>query len=208
MFAPARDDFIRRLPETFLESPLIDRFHGIIPGWEIPPFETDQQAVGLGLKADYFAEVCHALRSASHLSQGVRSKLGLSGGKRDCTAIERMACGLAKLLLISPDDPRFDELVIRPAEEFGGWCERNSMRSMGRGMRRNCRSRDSTWSRRPRPGLAESASTTCLRRSARAAWPVSIGRWTPAREPWWRSRRSAPEGASLDEAAIRREMDI
>ena len=118
VFVPARTDFIRRLPDTFLESPLIDRFHGIIPGWEIPPFETEQQAVGLGLKADYFAEVCHALRSASHLSQAVRSKLGLSGGKRDCTAIERMACGLAKLLLINPDSPRFDELVIRPAEEL------------------------------------------------------------------------------------------
>jgi hypothetical protein len=118
MFAPARPDFIRRLPETFLESPLVDRFHGIIPGWEIPPFETEQQAVGLGLKADYFAEVCHALRSASALSQGVRSKLGLSGGKRDCTAVERMACGLAKLLLISPESPRFEELVIWPAEEL------------------------------------------------------------------------------------------
>ena len=105
-------------PDTFLESPLVDRFHGIIPGWEIPPFETEQQAVGLGLKADYFAEVCHALRSASHLSQGVRSKLGLSGGKRDCTAVERLACGLAKLLLVNPDNPRFEELVMRPAEEL------------------------------------------------------------------------------------------
>ncbi len=48
MFAPARPDFIRRLPELFLESPLVDRFHGIIPGWEIPPFETEQQANGWG----------------------------------------------------------------------------------------------------------------------------------------------------------------
>lgn len=117
-FLPARSDFIRRLPEVFLESPLLDRFHGIIPGWEIPPFSTDQQARGFGLKADFFAEVCHALRSASHLSQKVRAKLRLSGGKRDCTAVERLASGLSKLLLIDPEHERFDELVVQPAREL------------------------------------------------------------------------------------------
>src|SRR5262249_52577052 len=49
-FLPARSDYIRRLPAVFLESPLLDRFHGIIPGWEIPPFQTEQQASGFGLK--------------------------------------------------------------------------------------------------------------------------------------------------------------
>ena len=117
-FVPARSDFIRRLPEVFLESPLLDRFHGIIPGWEIPPFSTDQQARGFGLKADFFAEVCHALRSASHLSQRVRAKLRLSGGKRDCTAVERLAGGLSKLLLIGPDHERFNDLVVQPAREL------------------------------------------------------------------------------------------
>lgn len=117
-FRPSRIDFIRKLPEIFLESPLLDRFHGIIPGWEIPAFETNQQANGYGLKADFFAEVCHALRSASNLSQEVRAKLRLSGGKRDCTAVERMASGLAKLLLISPDHQRFEELVVQPAKEM------------------------------------------------------------------------------------------
>lgn len=117
-YFPRRKDYIRRLPDILLESPLVDRFHGIIPGWKIPPFETTQQAQGYGLKADYFAEVCHALRSASDIAQTVRARLRLSGGKRDCTAIERLACGLAKLLLIGPDDPRFEDLVVRPAEEM------------------------------------------------------------------------------------------
>ena len=117
-FAPERSDYIRRLPEVFLESPLLDRFHGIIPGWEIPKFSTEHQACGYGLKADYFAEVCHALRSAAHLSHSVRARLDLSGGKRDCTAVERLACGLSKLLLIDPDHPRFDELVVEPAKRM------------------------------------------------------------------------------------------
>ena len=117
-FVPARNDFIRRLPEVFLESPLIDRFHGIIPGWEIPSFGTNQQARGFGLKADFFAEVCHALRSASTFSQKVRANLRLSGGKRDCTAVERLASGLSKLLLIGPEHSRFRELVVEPAFEL------------------------------------------------------------------------------------------
>jgi ATP-dependent Lon protease len=117
-FVAAKRDYIRKLPEVFQESPLLDRFHGILPGWNIPPFEVEQQANGLGLKADYFAEVCHALRSASDIAQNVRAKLRLSGNKRDCTAVERLACGLAKLLLLSPNDPEFEELVIAPAEEM------------------------------------------------------------------------------------------
>ncbi len=119
-YLPRRKDYYpARLPDVFpSRSPLVDRFHGIIPGWKIPPFETTQQAQGYGLKADYFAEVCHALRAASDLAQTIRARLRLSGGKRDCTAIERLACGLAKLLLIGPEDSRFEELVVRPAEEM------------------------------------------------------------------------------------------
>ena len=117
-YLPRRSDYIRKLPDVFLESPLVDRFHGIIPGWKIPPFETTQQASGYGLKADYFAEVCHALRSAADVAQSIRARLRLSGGKRDCTAIERLACGLAKLLLVDADHPRFQELVVHPAEEM------------------------------------------------------------------------------------------
>ena len=197
MFAPARADFIRRLPETFLESPLVDRFHGIIPGWEIPPFETEQQAVGLGLKADYFAEVCHALRSASHLSQGVRSKLGLSGGKRDCTAVERMACGLAKLLLISPDNPRFEELVIRPAEELRRLVRTQLHALDAQGYAPELQIR--------RFGAVAPAATGAGQdrqvRSAggnRQGWHglrVS-GTGHRAREPSWRSRRSVPNKPS------------
>ena len=117
-YLPQRSDFIRRLPSVFLESPLVDRFHGIIPGWMIPPFNTEQQASGWGLKSDYFAEVCHALRFASDISQRVRARLGLSGYKRDCTAVERLACGLSKLLLIDTSHPRFDELIMKPAMEL------------------------------------------------------------------------------------------
>ena len=74
VFLPLERDFIRKLPDVFLESPLVDRFHGILPGWKIPPFETTQQAQGMGLKADYFGEVCHARgRLRTLLSESVRA---------------------------------------------------------------------------------------------------------------------------------------
>lgn len=116
---PRRKDYITKLPEMFQQSPLIDRFHGIIPGWKIPPFNAEQQACGWGLKSDYFAAVCHELRRTTEMSQSVRSRLGISSGyKRDQTAIERTACALAKLLMIQPNDPEFDEFVVKPAMEL------------------------------------------------------------------------------------------
>jgi ATP-dependent Lon protease len=116
---PRRSDYIRKLPEMFQQSPLLDRFHGIIPGWKIPPFNSEQQAVGWGLKSDYFAAICHELRRASGIAQKVRPRLGISSGyKRDRTAIERTACALAKLLLIDVDDPDFEHFIVRPAMEL------------------------------------------------------------------------------------------
>jgi len=116
---PLRNDYIRKLPELFQQSPLIDRFHGIIPGWKIPRFKSEQQAMGWGLKSDYFAAICHELRRANDIAQKVRPHLGISSGdKRDRTAIERTACALAKILLIDVNDPDFEHFVVRPAMEL------------------------------------------------------------------------------------------
>ena len=208
-FMPMRRDYIRRLPDILLESPLVDRFHGIIPGWKIPPFETTQQAQGYGLKADYFAEVCHALRSASDISQNVRARLRLSGGKRDCTAIERLACGLAKLLLIGPDDEQFEELVVRPAEEM-----RKNVRSQlheldphGYGPELLSTRLDSS----------RSTATNVLNRLAHYDLLEEIGRGGFAKVFKGIDTRTGTivavkmattDGKSDDERAIRREMDI
>jgi len=113
---PLKSDYIRKLPEMFQQSPLLDRFHGIIPGWEIPRFKSEQQATGWGLKSDYFAAICHELRHANDIAQRVRPHLGISSGdKRDRTAIERTACALAKILLIDVNDPDFEKFVVEPA---------------------------------------------------------------------------------------------
>ena len=118
LFIPRRKDFIRKLPTLFHESPLIDRFHGILPGWKIPPFNTEQIAQGYGLKADFFSQVCHKLRKSSLFTQKVSSKLALSGYKRDCTAVERLAAGLSKILLLDPDEAEFKDYILKPAMEM------------------------------------------------------------------------------------------
>jgi len=208
MFAPARPDFIRRLPELFLESPLVDRFHGIIPGWEIPPFETDQQANGLGLKADYFAEVCHAMRSAPQLSQGVRAKLRLSGAKRDCTAIERLACGLAKLLLIEPDHPRFEELVVRPAAELRRLVrtQLHALDPQGYSPELQITRLDSAI--RKGTTLGRVSHFELLEEIGQGGM-ASVYRGLDVRDGTVVAvKRVRTEGAALDEAAIRREIDI
>ena len=91
-----------------------------------PPFETTQQAQGYGLKADYFAEVCHALRSASDLAQTIPAALPALRRQRDCTAIERLACGLAKL-------PSSDRKTL--ASRNSSSARRRKMRATARG---NC----------------------------------------------------------------------
>ena len=53
---PLREDYIRHLPDMFHDDALMDRFHGIIPGWEIPRFATNMAAQGVGIKADVFGE--------------------------------------------------------------------------------------------------------------------------------------------------------
>lgn len=207
-FLPARSDYIRRLPAVFLESPLLDRFHGIIPGWEIPPFQTEQQASGFGLKADYFAEVCHALRSATSISQAVRSKMRFSGGKRDCTGVERIACALAKLLLIEPDHPRFEELVIRPALELRRLVRTQLHAVDPQGFQPNLEI--------TRIGQAGSPERPAERFSHYELLD-EIGRGGMARV--YRGldvqtgtivaiKKVATDGAAIDEAAMRREIDI
>lgn len=207
-FVPARPDYIRRLPEVFLESPLLDRFHGIIPGWEIPPFEVEQQADGLGLKADYFAEICHSMRSASHLAQEVRAKLRLSGGKRDCTAIERLACGLAKLLLIGPNAPGFDECVVAPAEEMRRLVRTQLHALDAEGYEPGLQIVRLKVSGKSSTGLGRISRYELLEEIARGGMAIVYKGLDTDTGTIVAIKKVPTEGAEIDEAALRREMDI
>ena len=53
---------VANISEVFGESATLDRFHGFIPGWEIPRMTTGMIAKGWAINTEYFAEVMHALR--------------------------------------------------------------------------------------------------------------------------------------------------
>jgi ATP-dependent Lon protease len=114
--SPKRRDYIRHLPQMFHDSALMDRFHGIIAGWEIPRFTTDSAAQGLGIKADVFGEYLHQLRLVSHIEFPFGECPALKGDTRDVKAVTRLASALSKLLLINPNHEDYEEYVLNPAK--------------------------------------------------------------------------------------------
>jgi ATP-dependent Lon protease len=115
---PRRYDYIKHLPPMFHDSALIDRFHGIIAGWEIPRFTTESAALGVGIKADIFGEYLHQLRIVSHDDFPFGQCPQLKGDSRDVKAVTRLASGLSKLLLLNPEDADFENYVLKPAKEL------------------------------------------------------------------------------------------
>ncbi len=115
---PRQSDYIRHLPEMFHDDALMDRFHGIIPGWKIPRFTTESAAQGFGIKADVFGEYLHQIRTVSHHEFPFGVCSSLKGDIRDVTAVTRLASALSKLLLINPDHADYEEYVLNPAKEL------------------------------------------------------------------------------------------
>lgn len=114
--SPKQNDYIRHLPEMFHESALLDRFHGIIPGWKIPKFSSDSPAQGFGIKADVFGEYLHQLRTVSYVEFPFGNPPELKGNYiRDVNAVRRLVSALSKLLLLNPEHPDYQEYVLNPA---------------------------------------------------------------------------------------------
>jgi len=115
---PRQADYIRHLPEMFHDDALIDRFHGIIPGWEIPRFTTEHAAKGFGMKADVFGQYLHQLRKVGPSTFPYGKPLTLEGDSRDVKAVTRLCTALSKLLLLNPEDNDYNEFVYEPALEL------------------------------------------------------------------------------------------
>lgn len=117
---PRREDYIKELPDMFHDSALLDRFHGILPGWEIPRFETSSAAKGFGFKADVFGEYAHQIRHATTQEFDYGKVPELKGDIRDVNAIKKLASALSKLLMLNPDHVDYDEFVLEPAKSLRG----------------------------------------------------------------------------------------
>jgi len=115
---PQSENLFESLPEFLRETAFIDRLHGILPGWELPKFNSEMISLGVGFKSDFFAEVLHILRERSGYLEYVQNNCIIeSDNIRDKIAIWRLAASLLKLLF--PDlkltQEELYEFCLKPA---------------------------------------------------------------------------------------------
>ncbi len=93
-------NLISDLPTFFSETAFLDRFAGILPGWEIPKFQQDAIASQIGLKTDFFGEALLSLRLDNRFQSYVNqhTHFGNLTTIRDQQAIYRSASGFLKIL--------------------------------------------------------------------------------------------------------------
>lgn len=112
-------NMVENISEVFAESATLDRFHGFIPGWEIPRMTTGLIANGWAINTEYFAEVLHALRDDLSYAGIVEDLIEYpaKADKRDMTAIKRLCTALLKLLF-----PQVQSAADVNREEFMQYC--------------------------------------------------------------------------------------
>lgn len=121
-------NMVEHISEVFGESATLDRFHGFIPGWQIPRMTTGMIAYGWAINTEYFAEVLHELRSDLSYASIVESLISYKSNadQRDLTAVKRLCTAFLKLLfphVQSPDDiskEDFEHYCLEPALEMRG----------------------------------------------------------------------------------------
>ncbi len=97
---------------------LLDRFHALVPGWELPRIQSTSLCQSFALRADYFGEVLYALRSNQEHMAFIKNHTESLGDLRDTRAVQRLACGYLKLLfpnLESVNLEKFHEFCLKPA---------------------------------------------------------------------------------------------
>ena len=94
------DHLVADLPPFFGETAFLDRFAGIIPGWEIPKFTREMAASQIGLKMDFFGEALLSLRRDNrHFTYAQQHiKFDNTTTIRDQNAILKSASGFLKIL--------------------------------------------------------------------------------------------------------------
>lgn len=105
---------------------LLDRFHGLLPGWELPRIQQEHIARGVGLRADYLGEVLHALRRRDDYMDYVRQHTEADQDLRDIKAVQRLAAALLRLLFpdLRVSMSEFDAQCLQPARTLRGLLRR------------------------------------------------------------------------------------
>ncbi|WP_071188284.1 BREX system Lon protease-like protein BrxL [Trichormus sp. NMC-1] len=96
-----RYNLMKNLRNFFSETAFLDRFSGILPGWEIPKFQRDMIANQIVLKMDFFGEALLSLRRDNRFYQYAEQHTQFAHQTitvRDEKAILKTASGFLKIL--------------------------------------------------------------------------------------------------------------
>lgn len=112
----------RVFPNFLRETAFIDRFSGLLPGWDLPRVSKETPSRAIGLKGDIFGEILHSLRSDISYRDFVKTTMELENcdDMRDSKAIEAGTTGLLKILFPdkNPSEDEFYALCVNPALEL------------------------------------------------------------------------------------------
>ena len=115
-----------KLPEVFHDSAMIDRFHGFIRGWDIPPMTENMKISGWGLNSEYFCSIMHLLRDDASYSNIVDQLVEIVSDDpyiRHTKAVKKLATAYLKLFF--PHVRRPEDVDVR---EFNKYCLRPAVR--------------------------------------------------------------------------------
>ena len=92
-------NMLTELPTLFKESALVDRMHGFIRGWDIPPMRPELKCSGWALNTEYFCSILHLLRDDISYRAIVDSLVQVSEGayERHVEAVKRLTTAYLKL---------------------------------------------------------------------------------------------------------------
>lgn len=112
----------RIFPNFLRETAFIDRFSGLLPGWDLPRIRKATPSNSIGLKGDIFGEILHALRSDISYRDYIKTEMEVENcdDMRDSKAIEAGATGLLKILFPdkAPTETDFYAYCVNPALEL------------------------------------------------------------------------------------------
>lgn len=119
---PYSELLVEELQNYWHESALLDRFNGIIPGWEVNKFAEKMIAKGIGLKADFFSDTLTAMRNDNRFDDFARRhlKFGDDVKIRDQKAVVSNVAGFLKILFPDCKMPKteFDSYCLQPAKRM------------------------------------------------------------------------------------------
>ena len=118
-------NMLTELPSLFQESALVDRMHGFVKGWDIPPMQPGLKISGWALNTEYFCTVLHMLRDDISYRAIVDQIVEVSDGayERHVEAVKRLTTAHLKLYF-----PNVRSVADIDKQLFLNYCLRPSIK--------------------------------------------------------------------------------